>query len=282
MFFVRLLLTALIWPCDCGVFEVIFFPLTEALQSWMHIWSLSLSLALICSTGGVLSQSCTHDFQCDGGKCCTRTCSNERSCPCQDDRDCKFGEECSYPGGFCYKSELPTLNIPTYKFKVPYHLPSTYGDSNCVWDSDCGYSRTCEDGQCVGRLSGGGSSSSGSRIVGIVLFVTISTIVSCLYHLCKGARKPPVPAGIRNGNLTAPSTGVDQAGEHEMQPGTGAAPSATVVQIEDDTPGTGAAPPPYNSLEFESRQNGDENLAEQPPPSYDEAVRNSAASIPLA
>ena len=132
------------------------------------------------------------------------------------------------------------------------------------------------------RPSDGGFSWSGSRVVGIVLFVVIATIVSCLYHLCKRARKPPVPAGTRNGNSTAPPTGVDQAGEHEMQPGTGAAPSATVVQIEDDTPLPPGAPPPYNSLKFESRQNGDENLPEQPPPSYDDAVRHSAANIPLA
>jgi len=122
--------------------------------------------------------------------------------------------------------------------------------------------------------SGGGFSWSGGRVVGIVVFVIIATIISCLYHLCKRARKPPVLAA-RNGNVPAPPTGVAavRGNGHEMQPET--TTNTTVVEVEDETPLPPGAPPPYNSLAFNNRQNGNEDLPEQPPPSYDEAVRNA-------
>lgn len=80
----------------------------------------------------------------------------------------------------------------------------------------------------------------------------------------------------RNGDLPAPPTGLAavEANGHEIQPGT-VTTNTTVVEVEDETPLPPGAPPPYNSLAFNNRQNGNEDLPEQPPPSYDEAVRNA-------
>ena len=84
----------------------------------------------------------------------------------------------------------------------------------------------------------------------------------------------------RNGDLPAPPTGLAavEANEHEMQPGT-VTTNTTVIEVEDETSLPPDSPPPYNSLAFESRQNGNEDLPENTPPSYDEAVRNFETMI---
>lgn len=131
----------------------------------------------------------------------------------------------------------------------------------------------------------GAFSWSGSKVIGIVFFVAVATVISCLYHVCKRSRKPPTlatqnapPTGVaRNATNTTRST------EHELQPGIGnAAVAATVVAVEevnDDVPLPPGAPPPYSSLEFERQQQHENGEPEQPPPSYDEAVRNSTMAL---
>ena len=121
----------------------------------------------------------------------------------------------------------------------------------------------------------GGFSWSGSRVLGIVLFVVVASIVSCLYHVCKRSRRQPMLA-VRNGNVSAPPTGITvRTNEHELRPET-AATNALAVEVEDDCPLPPNAPPPYNSLQFGSQQNGDvDDFPDQLPPSYDEAVKNS-------
>ena len=52
---------------------------------------------------------------------------------------------------------------------------------------------------------------------------------------------------------------------HEMQ-------SGTVVLPPD-------VPPPYNTLVFERQENDNEDLPEQPPPSYNEAVSYPAFTV---
>jgi len=77
---------------------------------------------------------------------------------------------------------------------------------------------------------------------------------------------------------TAPSTGDAPSGsevnEHEEQ-SESSATNTTVIEVEDNTLLLQDAPPPYNSLEFESRPNGNDDLPEQPLPSFDEAIRIS-------
>ena len=263
---------------------ILFRSLLNTPMCLMRTWSLSLGLALICCTASVQAQSCFRDIDCTSGKCCPGgTCARWR-CPCQSNDDCEFGEQCSTVLGVCYKTRPsftvpPTIYIPTWD-PITYN-PVTFNPVNhCVWDNECSASETCEDGQCVynyNQGSSGGFSWSGSKIVGIVLFVVVATIISCMYHLCKRARKPPnLPS--RNVNLNSPPTGVVrvEGNDHEMQSGSAAATNSTVVEVENDAPLPPDAPPPYHSLEFESGQNGNRSFSEQPPPSYDEAVRNPA------
>ena len=261
------------------LFDEVFITRTQSqwrltLQSWMHICSLSLSLGLICFTGSVQSQSCYEDRQCASSQCCkSGTCADiwPGTCPCRFDSQCRSNEKCS--AGSCSlriyrRSTTPVFNFPSQK-------PYTIFVPQCYWNSDCSNSEVCRGGRCeYNNESGGGFTWTGSRVLGIVLFVVIGTIVSCLYHLCKRARKPPVLAP-RNGNVSAPPTGVAVTRiEHEARPETSST-NVTMVRVEDDSPLPPDGPPPYNSLQFESRQNRDEDLPEQPPPSYDEAVRNS-------
>ena len=202
----------------------------------------------------------------------------------------------------------PTFSFPTwdpYTYNPVTFNPKTF---NCVWDSECQVGKTCEGGKCVYKSryltkdhsSSEGFSSSGGKIAVIVLSVVVAGIV-CMYHvLCKSTRNPPnLPP--QNVNVNAPPTGVVrvEGNDHEMQSGNVATTNITVVRIEgndyemqprnaaaatniavveseDDAPLPPVAPPPYNSLEFESGQTANGNFSEQPPPSYDEAIRNPA------
>lgn len=254
----------------------------------MHICSLSLSLALICWTGSVQSQSCYEDRQCTYKCCKSGTCADTwlRTCPCRVDSECESNEICSTgscslrnyrrrtTAAFNFPSQRPyTIIFPTWK-----SFGYTFGTPQCNWNSDCSSSEVCRRGHCeYNGKSGGGFTWTGSRVLGIVLFVVIGTIVSCLYHLCKRARKPPVLAP-RNRNVSAPPTGVAVGRiEREARVETSST-HVTVVEVEDHSPLPPDGPPPYNSLQFESRQNGYEDPPEQPPPSYDEAVKNSGTA----
>lgn len=128
-------------------------------------------------------------------------------------------------------------------------------------------------------------SGSNYKLMRIVLFAIVATIISCFYYACKRTRKPPnLPS--RNVNINAPPTGVEASrrNDHEMQAGNvgttnlrasdhSESTNSTAVVVEDETPLPPGAPPPYSSLKFEARQ-GSESLSDQSPPSYDEAVRN--------
>ncbi|XP_078348789.1 uncharacterized protein LOC144633789 [Oculina patagonica] len=254
----------------------------------MHIWSLSLCLALSYYACVVRSQRCDNDQQCDPGKvCCSGICASRSICgrPCVRDTDCSYWEECN--SGSCQTPTsapihtfpdwiVPTIYIPTFK-RLTY-APLTYAPpdySDCIWDSDCYGSSICEDGQCVDNDRNEGSFSwSGSKVIGIVFFVAVATVISCLYHMCKRSRKPPVLA-----TQNAPPTGVAReatntthATEHELQQGNSVSNGATVIAVaelnEVSPPLPPGAPPPYSSLE-----NAEPEL---PPPSYDEAVRNNS------
>ena len=269
----------------------------------MSIWSLLVSVGLICYIGRVHSQSrCLRDSHCDGGICClrgnwlNRTCSlRGASCPCTIYSDCKSGERCNRLRGVCEKRTRTVPYFPTYKpytFKIatiniPLNIPTFDPYPHCVLDSDCFGSRICKDGQCRHYSSGTSSRGllSGGKLIGIVLTAIVATIISCIYYACKRSRKPPnLPS--RNVNINAPPTGVQASrrNDHEMQAGNvgtinlrasdhSESTNSTVVVVEDETPLPPGAPPPYSSLQFEARQ-GSESLSDQSPPSYDEAVRN--------
>ena len=278
------------------------FWFSQSSHCLMSIWSLLVSVGLICCIGSVHSRSCFRDSDCYGGICCrtaswvNRTCNpTEAFCSCLIDSDCKPGKRCNLlrdvpvcePKGnvFYFPTYKPyTFNIPTINLR---DVPTFDPFPDCVLDSDCFGSRKCKHGQCRHYSSGTSSRGllSGGKLMGIVLTAIVATIISCIYYACKRSRKPPnLPS--RNVNINAPPTGVEASrrNDHEMQAGNvgtinlrasdhSESTNSTVVVVEDETPLPPGAPPPYSSLQFEARQ-GSESLSDQSPPSYDEAVRN--------
>lgn len=258
----------------------------------MHIWSLSFCLALIFYTRGVCSKRCQDDLDCDNGRVCCGICAPRSFCgrSCSSDGDCSYANVCK--SGSCVTPTFipptyPDFNVPT--FRIPTFRQFTYEPpdyNSCVWDSDCYGNSFCESGECVDDTNDGAFSWSGSKVIGIVFFVAIATVISCLYHMCKRSRKPPqLPT------QNAPPTGVAREAtstihvtEHELQPGNnGVVNGATVIGVEevneDSPPLPRGAPPPYSSLDFERQQRNENGDPEQPPPTYDEAVKNSAMAL---
>ena len=251
----------------------------------MHIWSPSLCLALICFISSVHSR-CNDDSECGQWQvCCGNFCASRSVCDrrCTSDADCSIGDECDSSSGKCV---TPT-NPPTWPSFPGFPTSKT---DRCYWDSDCFRTSTCINRQCVDRednnstpdSDGGGLSRSTTKIVGIVFFAALAAVISCLYHMCKNARRQPansqtVTAVAGEGRNTAHGT------DHEMRPtGNAVSNGGVVIAVEEvnevSPPLPPGAPPPYSTLEFEPQQRGNEN-EEQPPPSYDEAVGNSTMAL---
>lgn len=236
----------------------------------MHIWSLSLCLALICYTCSVHSQLCNNDSQCDQGQvCCRSVCASRLICrSCWSDADCSYGYLCNNSGQCVAPTYAPTFEV---------HI--------CYWDSDCSGSLTCEDGTCVEQdRNEGGFSWSGTKVIGIIFFVAVATVISCLYHMCKRARKPPVLAtqNTPTAGVAREASNTTHATDHEMRPsGNAVSNGGIVIAVEEvnevSPPLPPGAPPPYSTLEFERQQQNEND--EPPPPSYDEAVRNSTMAL---
>ncbi|KAL9955182.1 hypothetical protein ACROYT_G036469 [Oculina patagonica] len=236
----------------------------------MHIWSLSLCLALSCHTSSVRSQQCQDDQQCDQGKVCCGICASRSICgrPCVSDADCSYGEECN--SGSCQTTtSAPSFHITTLKQSTSF--PPDY--ENCLWESDCYGSSICQDGQCVKDRN---KEAFQSKLTHIVLAVAVASVGSLRYATARRARKPPVLA-----TQNAPPTGVTReatntthATEHELHDVSNGATVIAVEELNDDSPPLPpGAPPSYSSLECERHENDE---LEQAPPSYDEAVGNSA------
>ena len=267
----------------------------------MHIWSPSLCLALICFISSVHSQ-CNDDSECDQRKvCCGGFCASRLVCGrrCTSDADCPYGHECDSYSGKC---KTPT-NSPTWPWfpGFPTSKPTLFkwytpDIDRCYWDGDC-YGKTCVDGQCVDRKDdyndndtthdsdGGGLSWSTTKIVAIVFFAAVAAVISCLYHMCKNARKPPVLATQNSQAATrvvGEGTNTAQGTDHQMGlTGNAVSNGGVVIAVEEvnevSPPLPPGAPPPYCTLEFEPQQRNENE--EQPPPSYDEAVANSTMAL---
>ena len=281
----------------------------------MRIWSLSLILIICCFTGGYAhSKSCRYRFQCELGIeiCCaaTGTCTRRSDClrRCLNDSDCSLGEKCSYTGGlpvkrgFCYTGELPTLKpLPTRNWKpitftpftwkpftpwrppfTPWKRPFTverftFNPRSCVWESDCRGSSTCQSGKCV---------KSSTNVLTIPVIITVCVAIVLVWAVCmccvyKLTRKRQTPRRMirelarldENPRLNRGAR--SGANGQEMQSRI-AAPNVTAVEVENDFSSLHDAPPSYNSLEFQRQENGGAGFPVQPPPSYTEAVSNSA------
>ena len=88
------------------------------------------------------------------------------------------------------------------------------------------------------------------------------------YFICKKTRKTSLHQPAEQALRGHPQTEIATSGApnvHEMQ-------SGTVVVPPD-------VPPPYNTLVFERQENDNEDLPEQPPPSYNEAVSYAAFTV---
>lgn len=251
----------------------------------MHIWSLSLYVALICFTCSVHSR-CNDDSQCDQGQVCCAFCVSGTSCAsrlCLTAADCSVKDKCDPAySGECIS---PPTKITKPTFKWPTRDPSQcYRDSDCFGSSTCVYGRCTVDNDDDYRDTDndeGGLSWSTTKIVGIVFFAAVASLISCLYHMCKRARKPPVLATQNPQATRGEASTTTHSTDHEMRRTENAVSNGGIVIAvevnEVSPPLPPGAPPPYSTLEFE-RQQRNEN-EEQPPPSYDEAVRNSTMAL---
>ena len=141
----------------------------------------------------------------------------------------------------------------------------------------------CEDGKCVSTTSR--PPLIGTKLIGTVIIVFVSVvlvifIIYCLYKRDKKRTRDRVLATrnawrttleSRESVATAPTT----VTEVDMQiAGAGVSNGGFVIDLEQTSlPLPPDAPPPYSSLEFQ-QQRDDSNDTEQPPPTYDEAVKN--------
>lgn len=99
--------------------------------------------------------------------------------------------------------------------------------------------------------------------------------------MCKKARKPPVNSQAATG-VPGERTNTARGTDHEMGPtGNAVSNGGVVIAVEEvnevSPPLPPGAPPPYSTLEFEPQQRNENE--EQPPPSYDEAVKNSTMAL---
>ena len=119
-----------------------------------------------------------------------------------------------------------------------------------------------------------------TKIVLIIFFAAVASVISCLYHMCKKARKPPALA-TQNSQATTGVAGEATNTDQEMGPtGNSVSNGGVVIAVlevhEVPPPLPPNAPPPYSTLEFEPQQR---NENEEQPPSYDEAVGNSTIAL---
>ena len=234
----------------------------------MHVWLFPLTLALMCCTGSIQSQACLWDHQCDSGKCCaaTQTCAMEKFCPCYDNSDCRDGETCySHDNSkrFCgYRKTRPTFTTPE---------PLTYDHRHCLSDSDCKGDESCQEGQCAYDSSHGDWVYL-PIVIGAARILIVQLIVLCIMK--NHSRSRPLEQ-VQLGSCTNEVHDISLSSLDETQSEVAAADFA-VIEMETDFPLTLDDPPPYNSLGREDEQNCDNDLPEQLPPSYEEAVRDSA------
>ena len=243
-------------------------------------------MALICFTSSVHSQ-CNDDSECLRWQVCCGVCAPRSFCDkrCTSDADCSYILPiCNSYSGKCVQA---TTSPPTTRPDIP----------RCYWDSNCFGTSTCIGGQCVDRVDvynsndntpdsdGGGFSWSTSKILGIVFFAAVAAVISCLYHMCKNARKPPVLTTQNSQVATGVGrevTNTARGTDHEMGPtGNAVCNGGVVIVVEEvnevSPPLPPGAPPPYSTLQFEPQQRNENE--EQPPPSYDEAVGNSTMAL---
>lgn len=236
----------------------------------MHIWLVSLGLIFISFAYSVRSsERCYHDWDCShyghGDVCCSSGfCKLKKFCErCSGDQDCSSGKKC-VANGLCYESDSNNY----------------YCDGE---NARCLEGHVCEDGKCVSTTSR--PPLMGSKLIETVIIVFVSVvlvifIIYCLYKRDKKRTRDRVLATrnawrttleSRESVATAPTT----VTEVDMQiAGAGVSNGGFVIDLEQTSlPLPPDAPPPYSSLEFQ-QQRDDSNDTEQPPPTYDEAVKN--------
>lgn len=238
----------------------------------MNPWSLSLALVVIpCFISSARAKECKNDNECHFGRCCAGQCIWHHFCRCVNDKDCRSGEKCSsirVLGRICKPKEEPTfLPSKTYTRKF-WHRPETHPSAKTETPT------RKEESHKSSHLSW----RHGSKVILISCLVAAVAIIPCVYYVLRKSRKRPASTNV---TVLSPHTvememrGNARATVLEMQPGSAA--GATAMDVEAD-PCPFKAPgvlPPYYSLEFKPQ----ENEREEPPPSYDDAVKPSVVAM---
>lgn len=209
------------------------------------------------------TSTCKYPHHCSGSykNCCSNKCVYHRYCDshCSKPSDCAADEYCIYtrctkkhlkPEGYCDTSEIH--KCPQYNQYCGQNNKCEYCD--CAKGEKCGY-----DGKCQKKDP---TSFSPASIAGLAAVVVIGSCIACGIYCGCARRVGRQPARAQ---VPAPTTRQDIALNDVHLAETGETPSSPPV-----LPG---GPPPYESLERL------DVIEEPPPPTYEEAVRNSHKNV---
>ncbi|KXJ09014.1 protein psiM [Exaiptasia diaphana] len=206
-------------------------------------------------------QDCRYPYECSGSykNCCNNKCVGRRYCDeyCSRKSDCSTDEYCisnkcskSKPFGYCDSENT-----------CEHYLQFCSVNNKCEY-CDCAKGEKCgTDGKCQTKDS---MSFSPASIAGLAAVVVIGSCIACgIYCGCarRIGRQP-------RAQLQLPASRQDVS--------LNVVPDAEAVETPASPPILPGGPPPYHSLE---RLDVTE---EPPPPSYEEAVRNSHKNLSAA
>lgn len=197
-------------------------------------------------------QSCNNTYECMGNykSCCDKQCIYRRYCV----NFCASKDDCG-PLEYCISSKC-TINKPDGYCNYEMQCKSGFQCSfyKCIKSCDCTANERCDNGKCI-KEEPKSNKFEPSSIIGFTAVVVIGSCIACaVYCGCarRAGRAPPQPQQIE--------------GARDQDP-----PDADRNQEEQSNePIHPGGPPPYHSIEMLSRT---EELP--PPPTYEEALRNS-------
>ncbi|EDO43214.1 predicted protein [Nematostella vectensis] len=216
-----------------------------------------------------LKTSTENYVNCCEGKCsrrayCNGYCVYDRHCDETKDEVCSLSSQCYHkdnvatrPKGFCrFSSDCPA------KQQCDIHANQCVDRNPC---NDCGRDEVCIDGKCEKNSSSDSTLSfSPGSIVGFLIILVIGGIFSAtLYKICGKRRNHPPQSSA---HTPQPAPAVTSQPQDHLTRDPEPTPDINTLPLPAD------APPPYHSITFN-------DVPEQAPPTYQEALRNSQNSL---